>query len=466
VKSDFLDQPALPTFQKTRLHTKSCALTAMKPHSRNPLRKNPVTALVLFTALAISISSLSAAGTRVSFEIDAGNGKTHPVIIELDETNTPLTAANFKKLVAEDFYKGIAIHRVVPNYIVQMGDPLTKDAARKGDWGTGGPGYTVPAETGQKHLRGSVAMARLSDGVNPSRASSGSQFYVCLTDMPALDGDYTVFGKVVSGLEHFDRISQVAADTNNNPITRIALIDTSVVAEPGANPGTSLASALTSMPRKPTASAPGTAAPTTESPSNTAMAATPTPPTATPSSSATSALPSVTSIGATATPSPADRAGMAADSSTSSTLAMANAAASDAAAVVESASSGAGAPTSSSSSGSSDFSALVAEARAQAGKMIDSDPTDPADSEAALAAAAAAEAASDADADAIASMPDRSSDSSDVTAALTQPVAERTPVATGSNLAADTNAPRPGNSAPSKPKKPEGFFTRMIKKVW
>jgi len=400
---------------------------------------------VLLASLAISApGQLLAEGTRVTIEIDAGNGKTHPVVVELDETNAPQTSANFKKLVEEDFYKGIAIHRVVPNYIVQMGDPLTKDAARKGDWGTGGPGYTVPAETGQKHLRGSIAMARLSDGVNPSRASSGSQFYVCLTDMPALDGDYTVFGKVVSGLEHFDRISMVAADTNNNPVTRIALIDTNLVADPAATPsaGTSLASALASMPKRSAGNATSSGAAIEKAMQDTASSS---------PSSPSGALPSVSSIGAAAATAPTDGAA-------SSTLAMANAAAADAATAVESAASG-------STGGASEFSALVAEARAEAEKMIDSDPTDPAASEAALAAA---------EADATASMPSRSPAANDVTAALTQPIANptpaattpgRTPVGTESSLANSSNAPRPG-STPAKPKKPEGFFTRMIKKVW
>lgn len=431
----------------------------MKSYSRTPLRRNFTQILALLVGLAISAPRLSAADTRVTFEIDAGNGKTHPVTIELDESNAPLTSANFKKLVEEGFYKGIAIHRVVPNYIVQMGDPLTKDAARKSDWGTGGPGYTVPAETGQKHLRGSIAMARLSDGVNPSRASSGSQFYVCLADMPALDGDYTVFGKVVSGLEHFDRISQVAADTNNNPVNRIALIDTAVEVAPDPAAAPSLGTALASMPKKATAPATDTAdtADTAAANAKTSMAATTAAATATPSSApapaATSAaLPSVTSVGA-------------ADSSTSSALAMANAAATGAAAAVESATAGSSSSDSSPSfaDGASEFSALVAEARAQAGKMIDSDPTDPADSEAALAAAKAnAEAdAADAaaDADATASMPGRSADASDVTAQLTQPAAGQTPPRTqvGSDAA---------DSKPAKPKKKEGFFTRMIKKVW
>jgi cyclophilin family peptidyl-prolyl cis-trans isomerase len=89
---------------------------------------------------------------------------------------------------------------VVPDFVVQGGDP---DGT-----GTGGPGYTVPAEIDKKehHLRGSVATARTGDQVNPQRASSGSQFYICLEPQPGLDGDYTIFGAVISGMEVVDQI--------------------------------------------------------------------------------------------------------------------------------------------------------------------------------------------------------------------------------------------------------------------
>jgi peptidyl-prolyl cis-trans isomerase B (cyclophilin B) len=88
---------------------------------------------------------------------------------------------------------------VVPGFVVQGGDP-------KGD-GSGGPGYDLPAEISpvEKHLRGSVATARLGDAVNPDRKSSGSQFYICLAAQPSLDGQYTVFGGVVEGMDVVDK---------------------------------------------------------------------------------------------------------------------------------------------------------------------------------------------------------------------------------------------------------------------
>ncbi len=122
------------------------------------------------------------------------------VVIELYPAVAPKTVANFEKLSKDGFYNGLTFHRVEPGFVVQGGDP-------KGN-GTGGPGYDLPAEISptEKHLRGSVAMARLGDNVNPERRSSGSQFYICLDAAPFLDGQYTIFGGVVEGMGVVDKI--------------------------------------------------------------------------------------------------------------------------------------------------------------------------------------------------------------------------------------------------------------------
>ena len=116
--------------------------------------------------------------------------------MEFYPADAPKTVENFVTLAKKGFYNNLTFHRVVPNFVVQGGCP-------KGN-GTGGPGYTVPAEFNkQKHVRGTVAMARSQD---PN--SAGSQFYICYGPTPHLDGNYTVFGKVTSGMEHVDRIKQ------------------------------------------------------------------------------------------------------------------------------------------------------------------------------------------------------------------------------------------------------------------
>ena len=152
----------------------------------------------------------------------ANEDKLMPVIIEFYDADAPQTVANFEKLARKGFYQGIAFHRVFPHILVQAGDPLSRGKGRS-RVGTGGPGYTLQPEIRRKHTVGAVAMSRLPDNINPGRVSSGSQFYVCLAPQANLDGQYTVFGHVVHGMDHLDKISTLAADSNNNPIDRAVI---------------------------------------------------------------------------------------------------------------------------------------------------------------------------------------------------------------------------------------------------
>lgn len=165
------------------------------------------------------------------FELQWGNKKDQQIrsfAIALDETAAPYTVANFKKLVQNKFYLKTTIHRVIPGYLVQGGDPLSRGKDRT-SVGTGGPGYTLPPEIRLRHVRGAVAMGRLPDAVNPKRLSNGSQFYVSLQNMSSQDGKDTVFGRVISGLDVLDQISRVAADSNGNPLERIEVRRTYII---------------------------------------------------------------------------------------------------------------------------------------------------------------------------------------------------------------------------------------------
>ena len=143
--------------------------------------------------------------------------------IELDAENAPEHTENFIKLVNEQFYVGTTFHRVIPGGIIQGGDPNSKDADKSND-GLGGPGYTIEAEFNLPHLKWSVAAARKGDQVNPQKKSNGSQFYICLNNLPELDKlGYTVFGKVVNGFETVEKISKVKRDENDNPNRRIVI---------------------------------------------------------------------------------------------------------------------------------------------------------------------------------------------------------------------------------------------------
>ena len=179
--------------------------------------------ILVLSAILLSCAVACLADPVAVFDVQWGKGKdrqTRTFAIGFYDADAPQTVANFKKLVTDGFYKNTTIHRVFPNYLVQGGDPLSKKKDRT-VMGTGGPGYTLPAEIRRKHLRGSVAMGRLPNNVNPNHQSNGSQFYVSLQPIPAQDGQDTVFGEVVAGLPALDEISHLQVDTNDNPIERV-----------------------------------------------------------------------------------------------------------------------------------------------------------------------------------------------------------------------------------------------------
>ena len=147
------------------------------------------------------------------------SGFTHQVVFELLGDHAPQTVENFIKNVEEGTYKGLAFHRAVPDYLVQTGDPVSKDNSKREQWGLSQE-YTIPAEIKLPHVPGAVAMARRSDKVNPKRQSDGTQFYFALGDLTALDGQYTVFGQVISGMESLRELSKVLTDSNDCPLER------------------------------------------------------------------------------------------------------------------------------------------------------------------------------------------------------------------------------------------------------
>jgi peptidyl-prolyl cis-trans isomerase B (cyclophilin B) len=145
------------------------------------------------------------------------------IVLEFFEEDAPKHVANFKKLIGEGFYDGITFHRVIPGFMIQAGDPLTKDDDRSND-GTGGPGYTIDAEfNSRKHLRGTLSMAR-----KPDPNSAGSQFFICLKPQPGLDGQYTIFGQVTEGMDMVDKIAEVQRDKRDNPLQKVVMEEVSI----------------------------------------------------------------------------------------------------------------------------------------------------------------------------------------------------------------------------------------------
>ena len=139
---------------------------------------------------------------------------------------TPLHYANFIKLAKEGFYDGTTFHRVISEFMIQGGDPNSKDSI-VGNEGMGGPGYTQEAEitTKLKHKFGAIAAARTGGPQNPEKRSSGSQFYIVenLDGVPFLDNDYTVFGQVIDGLDIIHMIAEAEKDSGNKPVEDIEM---------------------------------------------------------------------------------------------------------------------------------------------------------------------------------------------------------------------------------------------------
>lgn len=187
---------------------------------------------------------------RVELTTDSGT-----IVLQLSD-KTPLHRDNFVKLVNEKFYDGLLFHRVINNFMIQGGDPDSKNAKPGERLGEGSPKYTIPAEfdTSLFHKRGALAAARESDDSNPTKASSSSQFYIVdgqtFTDSqmdrieekthitipknhrefyktiggdPFLDMNYTVFGEVVSGMDVVEKIANAPKDDNNRPLQDIKM---------------------------------------------------------------------------------------------------------------------------------------------------------------------------------------------------------------------------------------------------
>ena len=149
-------------------------------------------------------------------------------------SETPLHRDNFIKLARQGYYDGILFHRIISGFMIQTGDPYSKDSTKIALVGTGGPGYNIPAEivSGKTHKKGALAAARRGDSVNPAKESSGSQFYIVQDEEGCkhLDGEYSIFGEVIDGMEVIDKIAAEPTDQRDRPLGRVAIVSV----KPGA----------------------------------------------------------------------------------------------------------------------------------------------------------------------------------------------------------------------------------------
>lgn len=141
---------------------------------------------------------------------------------------TPKHRYNFAKLALTGYYDNLLFHRVIKDFMIQGGDPFTKDTAMVARYGQGGPDYTVPAEfvAEYKHKKGALAAARRGDAANPKKESSGSQFYIVHSpeNCAQLDGEYTVFGETIEGLDVIDKIAGVTTNMRDLPVNPVRIL--------------------------------------------------------------------------------------------------------------------------------------------------------------------------------------------------------------------------------------------------
>tara|TARA_Y100000310_G_C20527264_1_gene736679 strand:- start:125 stop:670 length:546 start_codon:yes stop_codon:yes gene_type:complete len=172
--------------------------------------------LKLISLLIISLFLVSCGGQTMKtavFETNQGNFE-----IELFTKEMPITTKNFIDLTNKGFYDGVKFHRVIAGFMIQGGDPISKDNSNKAIWGTGDPGYKIKDEFGEVgNLRGTLAMA------NSGPNSGGSQFFINVVGNGYLDSKHPVFGKVILGMDVVDKISKVQTNQQGQPLEDVII---------------------------------------------------------------------------------------------------------------------------------------------------------------------------------------------------------------------------------------------------
>lgn len=199
----------------------SCGNNANKDKKGDKVKTETKDTTVMESKLAFDPATLP---EEPVFEIVTSEGT---IVVKLYK-DTPLHRDNFVKLASQKFFDNIRFHRVINHFMIQTGDPLSKDLANSAKFGTGGPGYTIPAEIVPDHLhkKGALAAARRGDAANPKRESSGSQFYIVQDERTCkqLDGQYTVFGETIDGFDVIEKIATTPTDQRDRPTKDIMII--------------------------------------------------------------------------------------------------------------------------------------------------------------------------------------------------------------------------------------------------
>jgi len=205
--------PSPPSQEKKKVKTPSASMPKQKPIESQTAEPAPEKRVGRLAAPAPELTPKKPTETRAIIETKFGN-----IELKFFPDVAPNHVKNFIELAKKGFYNGTTFHRIIPGFMIQGGDPNTKDP-EKSKHGIGGPGYKIKAEFNTKpHKKGTLSMARAAD---PN--SAGSQFFICAANTPSLDGKYTVFGEVVSGIEVVDKIVNQPRDGRDNPNDRIEM---------------------------------------------------------------------------------------------------------------------------------------------------------------------------------------------------------------------------------------------------
>ncbi len=181
--------------------------------------------LALTLAVTVSVRSFAADEKNAADEVAVVKTNMGTMVLEFWPDVAPKHVENFKTLAKKGFYDGTAFHRVIKGFMIQGGDPLTKDDANQARWGTGDPGYKIKAEFNDKHhTRGVLSMARSQD---PD--SAGSQFFICHDKAGSLDGKYTAFGKLIKGDDVLEKIATIETQPGDRPVKRVTVESVKIV---------------------------------------------------------------------------------------------------------------------------------------------------------------------------------------------------------------------------------------------
>src|SRR5438067_8773129 len=181
-------------------------------------------------AAALAEEKKETSPMSTSNEVAANKTNERQMSVQFSTDAAPNTIENFKKLARQGFYDGTIFHRIVKGFMIQGGDPNSKDPAKESTYGAGDPGYTVKAEfNNHSHDRGVISMAR-----GPDPNSAGSQFFICLAPVRRLDGQYTTFGKLIRGVDVLEKIGDTPVERNaqgevSKPTKRVVIESVKIV---------------------------------------------------------------------------------------------------------------------------------------------------------------------------------------------------------------------------------------------